>query len=403
MITKRWVVILSFVLGGGSWPFYVHASPATDQAGMILLQVQQAGQAWYVSPVDLTRYYLGRPQTAYQIMRQQGLGITNKDLAQIPSAGSNAVGDLKMRQRLSGRILLQVEASGQAWYVYPKDLRRYYLGYPRQMLAIMRQLGLGVTYEYLIRIPSGHVTPTDQTLRTIRTNRGDFTIRQITIDLDAGKWRVMTDTGQDKSCRDNCVTQSLAAYANQHHAAYAIHGTYFCPGDYSTCATQINSYLYPVYNSFNGVMINNERIKYTTQPLLAFGADNHPYYFPDARSFKNPATFESTSGVKLQAAISNGPAMIERGINVLDESILDSKQATVKSYRGAIGYHGHQLYMIIIQRATVIDAAAVLDAMDLDYAINLDGGGSAALYRQGAYLVGPGRDLPNAILIVPTS
>jgi hypothetical protein len=53
-------------------------------AGRILLQVQSNGEAWYINPVDLKRYYLGRPADAFYIMRYFGLGITNYDLNQIP-------------------------------------------------------------------------------------------------------------------------------------------------------------------------------------------------------------------------------------------------------------------------------------------------------------------------------
>ena len=35
--------------------------------GRILLQVQGHGEAWYVSPQDKKRYYLGRPNEAFKI------------------------------------------------------------------------------------------------------------------------------------------------------------------------------------------------------------------------------------------------------------------------------------------------------------------------------------------------
>lgn len=47
--------------------------------------------------------------------------------------------------RLSGRILLQVENRGRAWYVYPKDLKRYYLGCSTDAFKIMRELSLGIS------------------------------------------------------------------------------------------------------------------------------------------------------------------------------------------------------------------------------------------------------------------
>jgi hypothetical protein len=55
-------------------------------AGKIFLQVEQNGEAWYVNPDDSKRYYLGRPQDAFNIMRSLGLGITNIDLENITIA-----------------------------------------------------------------------------------------------------------------------------------------------------------------------------------------------------------------------------------------------------------------------------------------------------------------------------
>jgi len=52
-------------------------------SGRILLKVQDSGKAYYVNPVNLKMYYLGRPADAYKIMRELGLGITNANIRQI--------------------------------------------------------------------------------------------------------------------------------------------------------------------------------------------------------------------------------------------------------------------------------------------------------------------------------
>jgi exopolysaccharide biosynthesis protein len=39
-----------------------------------------------------------------------------------------------------------------------------------------------------------------------------------------------------------------------------------------------------------------------------------------------------------------------------------------------------------------------MKALGADTALNLDGGLSAALYYNGEMMVGPGRDIPNALL-----
>ncbi|NQT50158.1 hypothetical protein HQ571_05675 [Candidatus Kuenenbacteria bacterium] len=44
-----------------------------------------------------------------------------------------------------GKILLQVEENGEAWYVYPVDSKRYYLGRPIDAFNVMKTLGLGIS------------------------------------------------------------------------------------------------------------------------------------------------------------------------------------------------------------------------------------------------------------------
>lgn len=50
-----------------------------------------------------------------------------------------------IEKRLSGRILLQVESKGQAWYINPDDQEAYYLGRPSDAFQIMKTLGLGIS------------------------------------------------------------------------------------------------------------------------------------------------------------------------------------------------------------------------------------------------------------------
>jgi len=56
-----------------------------------------------------------------------------------------AVAPTPLRQRLSGRILIQTEADGRAWYVNPADTQRYYLNGPQAALTIMGEQATGIT------------------------------------------------------------------------------------------------------------------------------------------------------------------------------------------------------------------------------------------------------------------
>ncbi len=131
--------------------------------GAILLQTESHGEAWYVNPTDSLRYYMKDGQTAYNMMRSFGLGITDKDLAQIPSAqnveavktATNACLKNRLADQLKGKILIQVEQHGEAWYIHSTTCTRVYMKDGAAAYSIMRELGLGITNNDLTKLPSG--------------------------------------------------------------------------------------------------------------------------------------------------------------------------------------------------------------------------------------------------------
>lgn len=123
-------------------------------AGRILLQVEEKGQAWYIDPTNKNRIFLGQPTTAFRIMRELGLGISNKDLKKIAQADEQKSNSRKLAKKLAGRILLAVENKGEAWYVNPLDYKRYYLGRPAEAFVLMQKLGMGVSNDDLKKIPA---------------------------------------------------------------------------------------------------------------------------------------------------------------------------------------------------------------------------------------------------------
>ncbi|MBN1779369.1 MAG: D-alanyl-D-alanine carboxypeptidase [Candidatus Buchananbacteria bacterium] len=150
MIKKIFLLALIF----GLLPHFVLAKEVDlTQAlkGRILLQVESYGRAWYVDPVSLQRYYIRNGQVAYDLMKSMGLGITDSDLAKIPTkVGQKS--DTKLVNRLKGRILLQVQQRGEAWYVNPVDGLRYYLANGEAAYKIMHDFALGISNDDLVKI-----------------------------------------------------------------------------------------------------------------------------------------------------------------------------------------------------------------------------------------------------------
>lgn len=383
-------------------PSAASTSLASQTSGMILLQVEQNGEAWYVSPVTLTRYSLGRPDDAYDVMRSLGLGITNADLALVPVAGSGATGNVSLKTRLSGRILLQVEAHGEAWYVYPKTLERTYLGRPADALAAMSSLGLGITDANLATIPiagDSTIPAADSTHveETVATSRGSFSISLVTIKRSA--YEMVTDTAETSNCDGGCDTKPLADFVAENGATIGIHGTYFCPADYAACTEQTGSFDLAVFNTAANVMLNESDLPYQSGPMVVENTDGTLTYFHRASQFgTSVGNYESSTGKQLQAAIANYPSLVEYGANVVATETVDASQSA-KGTRGGIGFDDQYVYLVIARGASVTDLAAIFaESIGARFAMNLDGGATSALYYNGSYVYGPNRTLPNAIV-----
>jgi len=154
----------------------IYDKDLTDRMkGKILLQVESRGEAWYVDISTGVRFYLKDGIHTYQALRRFGLGITNANLDKIPVGiedrfedtdsdgdglndkleealgtdlnkpdtdndgfndrsevlgGYNPLGpgmkhlDNNLSSNLKGKIVLQVESRGEAWYIHPDNGKR---------------------------------------------------------------------------------------------------------------------------------------------------------------------------------------------------------------------------------------------------------------------------------------
>ena len=381
---------------------------ANQLSGRILLSVEENGEAWYVYPEDKRRYFLGRPADAFSVMRELGLGISQHDWQQIAQAGMEVDGNLELARRLSGKIVLQIERNGEAWYINPVDLKKYYLGRPDDAFRIMRELGLGISQENLAMIykPGLYESINDYSFyehRKINVNEKNYSLDIVEIDLKNPDLEILTLASSDISGYGNYEAKSLANYVFPNNAFAGLTGSYFCTA--SSCGG-LNYYFFPVYDTLKQEFINEDQLKYwTTGPLIAFDRDNRFYYFKDSREFKSQADFEDKYKVELQALIGNRPRILENGFNVLIDWDLDFTQTDARHRRNAIGYIEDEnnlgkgkLYLISLAPASLDELSKVMQSLEFDFALNIDGGHSSAMIYSGEYMVRPGRDIPNAIV-----
>lgn len=124
--------------------------------GRLLLQVQQHGEIWYVSPVTGKRYQV-TTANALPLFRSLSLGITNADLGNIPEYGGYMHRyNMTLRNRVAGRLLLAVEDHGRVYYVQPDETWRREVT-QENIMDVFRKHSLGITDADLGTIPLGDV------------------------------------------------------------------------------------------------------------------------------------------------------------------------------------------------------------------------------------------------------
>lgn len=382
IVLVGWILALAFI----PWK-NIQADFWGNVMGKILLEVEKKGEAWYVNPENSKRYFLGRPDDAFAVMRSLGLGISEVDFKKFNN---------RAPEKLAGRILIRAEHKGEAYYVYPNNLKLYYLGRPADAFKVMRELGLGIGSSNLEKVAKSD-SAFNYEEKMVKTVNGNFNIKMVEVDLTKNV-AVKTDTADNADCDNNCSVKNLKEYVESNSGEVGIHGSYFCPASYASCGGKTGSYFYPVYQSRTKTLINSDEIKWLEGAILVFDEDNKTYFYPNGPDFVSAEDFVAKTGKQIQALISNGPALIYSGLNIVASRILDEKQRTVKSSRGGIGIKNNKAYLIIASGATVPDLAGIMQALQMETGLNLDGGGSSALYYNGGYKVGPGRDIPNAIV-----
>ena len=392
-ITSCIVLLLSLVQP-------VNGIVAEEYAGELITD-SKTKVTWYVYPKTLQRFKVDSSTRVTSLVRKLGKGILNADLEKIPQKKTNT-NHIALRTKLAGYFYIQVEAHGEAWYVNSTDLKRYSMG--DDALAVLQNLSTEVKHNTVKQIhvdkaldPTGATGTATTTSYTINTAVGAFPV--IVTKIPRGSYELITDTANTSDCTSNCSAKSLAEYVQVNNAEGGIHGSYFCPPDYSACAGQTNSFLPPMFNSAADRMINSVKLPFHSGPMIVAGKNEQLYYFHRTKDFGyTTEEFEDEAQTLVTAAVANYPALIEHYDVVVHSEYLDSKQRDVKSNRGGIGYSDDYMYLVVARSATVIDLAYIFASLNVEYAINLDGGGSAALYDDGRYYIGPGRALPNAIL-----
>lgn len=213
-----------------------------------------------------------------------------------------------------------------------------------------------------------------------------FNVAIIAADLNSTK--VIVDTASDSNCSNDCPVLSLADYVNRNGAFAGINGSYFCPAEYPSCAGKTNSFDSLLMNK-NKTYFNSDNNVYSTVPAAIF-------YGGGARFVGQ--TLEWGRDTSPDSVIANYPLLVSANRLNFTEAPNEPKFGG-KASRTFIATKGNMVYIGIVYNASMGDSAKVLLALGMGDALNLDQGGSTALWY-GGYKAGPGRSIPNAILFV---
>lgn len=221
--------------------------------------------------------------------------------------------------------------------------------------------------------------------QTVDTSIGMYLVDIVSADLNST--RVIVDTASEHDCSNDCPTLSLAEYVGRNGAFAGVNGSYFCPATYPSCAGKTNTFDTLLMNK-NKVYFNADNNVYSTVPAVIFG-DGW------IRFVGRSLDWGRDTGV--DGVIANQPLLLSGG-NIAFGGDGDPKKGS-KGNRSFVGSRGNTVYIGVVRNVTVAESAHVLKSLGLENALNLDSGGSTALWS-GGYKLGPGRNIPNAILFI---
>lgn len=239
----------------------------------------------------------------------------------------------------------------------------------------------------IANIPVNNAPPgSGYSRQSVNADIGTYVVDIVAADM--GSTKVIVDTAASGDCHDNCPVLPLSDYVSRNGAFAGVNGSYFCPAAYPQCAGKTNTFDTLLMNK-NKVYFNSDNNVYSTVPAVIFLSGSMRFVGQSLDWGRDT----SPDGV-----LANQPLVLSGG-NIAFGGDGDPKKGS-KGNRSFVGNKGSTAYIGVVHNATVAEVGHVLKALGLDNGLNLDSGGSIALFANGGYKAGPGRAIPNAILFV---
>jgi exopolysaccharide biosynthesis protein len=292
------------------------------------------------------------------------LGVSNKNFLKLSELLAKSLSELSERNYTSATATLTVAK---------KEIES-------QRLAQVAEFKIPDSVKESIAPPaSGYAR------QQVVTSVGTYMVDIVSGDL--GSTRVIVDTASEGDCANDCPVLSLGDYVSRNGAFAGINGSYFCPASYPSCAGKTNSFDTLLMNK-NKTYFNSDNNVYSTVPAVIFQGGS-------VRFVGRSLDWGRDTGI--DSMIANQPLLVSGSQSVFGGDGEVKREG--KGSRSFVSNRGNVVYIGVVHNASASEMAKVLETMGMENALNLDSGGSTALWA-GGYKVGPGRAIPNAILFV---
>lgn len=222
----------------------------------------------------------------------------------------------------------------------------------------------------------------------VSTEKGNFRATILSVDLSTS--RMITDSSSDSDCSNDCPATNLASFVSKNGGFAGVNGTYFCPDTYPDCQSKKNAFDFPIYVTRLSKWAQGDKLGWSERRAILYTDGSGAHYQNSSAGF----------GGGLNAGIINYPGLVDNGNVQIDDGQggLSDKQK-MKGTKVGIGTRNTNNILVVVgYNVNMLEFAHIFKSLGAKGALNLDTGGSTALYYNGSYVLGPGRNLPNAII-----
>jgi hypothetical protein len=182
-----------------------------------------------------------------------------------------------------------------------------------------------------------------------------------------------------------------------------INGAYFIPRDYTGLADTTNTVR--IMNS-DGLSYSRYYPDTGINGIFGFDSAHMPILVQNSiygdRALRD--NYNSGMLLELQSGIANFPILLANGINLVPRydnlGLITAKMKIVSTKSFICRTKSNDIKMGTISKISMLDVPAFISPFGCVDAINLDNGGSLAMYDKSKYIVGPGRNIMDAFIIV---